>query len=174
MNPMYISVYDDAIKKYHQRYNLPYDWMLLKAQLYQESCLDPIARSSVGAEGLAQFMPATWVEYVGKCSLPANTCRTNATASIQCCAAYMHDLLKGWSGERSSMDRYCLALASYNAGFGNLLKAQKMVHGVNDYATIMSALKFVTGNDNAKQTTDYVNRIRQYHFNMLATTGKQK
>ncbi|MFI9275014.1 NlpC/P60 family protein [Kitasatospora sp. NPDC052896] len=36
---------------------------MLAAQLYQESGFDPTARSSVGAEGIAQFMPDTWATY---------------------------------------------------------------------------------------------------------------
>ena len=36
---------------------------LLAAQMYQESGFDPKAVSSAGAEGFAQFMPATWAIY---------------------------------------------------------------------------------------------------------------
>ncbi|MFE4517076.1 NlpC/P60 family protein [Kitasatospora sp. NPDC056783] len=36
---------------------------MLAAQLYQESGFDPRARSGVGAEGMAQFMPGTWAMY---------------------------------------------------------------------------------------------------------------
>ena len=163
MKPENILIYDDLIKKYHAQYNLPFDWTLLKAQLIQESCLDPNAISPVGAKGLAQFMPGTWDDYLVKCSLPHNTSRTCADASIKCCAAYMRDLIANWSSPRSEVDRYNLALASYNAGLGNLLKAQKIVKGVNDYQTIISALKFVTSNENALQTTTYVVRIRKLY-----------
>lgn len=162
-----VTIYDDSIKKYHAQYKLPYTWTLLKAQLMAESNLNPNAVSPVGAKGLAQFMPDTWTEYLTKCSLPATTLACNGEASIKCCAAYMADLIKGWSSPRPELDRYNLALASYNAGMGNLIKAQKIVHGVNDYATIVSALKFVTGNANAKQTTDYVNRITDYNIELL-------
>ncbi|MGA5819992.1 NlpC/P60 family protein [Kitasatospora sp. NPDC094028] len=36
---------------------------LLAAQLYQESGFNKLATSSVGAQGIAQFMPATWATY---------------------------------------------------------------------------------------------------------------
>ncbi|CAB4169267.1 LT_GEWL domain containing protein [uncultured Caudovirales phage] len=158
-----ITTYDATIQKFHKEYNLPYDWTLLKAQLFQESQLKPDACSPVGALGLAQFMPDTWEEYTVKCGLPANTLRNDATASIQCCAAYMRYLISQWKAKRSDVDRYNLALASYNAGLGNILKAQKMVKGANDYATIIKALKFVTGNENALQTSNYVVKINEYH-----------
>lgn len=163
MNFNEITTYDAYIKQYHKQYGLPFDWTMLKAQLIQESGLDCEAQSPVGACGLAQFMPGTWDEYLSKCKLAYNTPRTNPQASIKCCAAYMADLIKQWHSPRSETDRYNLALASYNAGIGNILKAQRIMKGATDYNTIMLALKHVTGHDNALQTSDYVVKINSYY-----------
>jgi hypothetical protein len=79
----------------------------------------------------------------------------------------MAKLLNSWSAPRPDIDRYCLALASYNAGFGNLLKAQKAAGGANDYASIIRSLPHVTGH-HAAETTAYVKRILNY-FNQMVT-----
>ena len=159
----FTNIYDADIQRFHDSFNLPFDWTMLKAQLIQESRLDPFAVSPVGAKGLAQFMPKTWAEYVVKCSMPVNTSAFNPHASIHCCAKYMADLVKGWKSERSMEDRYKLALASYNAGFGNLLAAQKLAHGAADYNSIIAKLPVVTGAKNAKETTTYVRKIFEYY-----------
>ena len=158
-----ITCYDEAIKQAHARYELPYNWHMLKAQLFQESLLDPEACSPVGARGLAQFMPATWNEYIQKCGFPEDTKPTDAIASIECCARYMSDLLHGWNSPRPYEDRYKLALASYNAGFGNLLKAQKAANNARGYRQIIRKLPIITGRANAEQTANYVERIYLYY-----------
>lgn len=164
-----IVKYDELIKKYHKQYNLPYDWRLLKAQLFAESNLNPHAESEVGAMGLAQFMTATWNERLSKCNLPLGTPRNDPEPSIKMAASYMADLLKNWNAERPAIDKYCLALASYNAGTGNLLKAQKLMNGAAAYKTIISGLPTITGKANAKQTSTYVVKILQYYVELVTS-----
>ncbi len=171
-NPQLITTYDDLILKAHTEFHLPFDWLLLKAQLIQESGLDPYAKSEVGAEGLAQFMPDTWLDMLHKYPRFAGLKRTNPQASIFLCAAYMNYLLYQWKSPRPNVDRYNLALASYNAGLCNVLKAQKIVKGAIDYKTIISALKFVTGAENALQSTNYVVRIQAIYADMVSNSVK--
>ena len=50
-------------------------------------------------------------------------------------------------------------LSSYNAGLGNVLKAQKVGGGSLLYQPMRESLVSVTGKDNSKQTRDYVDNI---------------
>jgi hypothetical protein len=77
---------------------------LLAAQLYAESNFNPFARSPAGAEGIAQFMPAT-AEAIGLLD------PFDPDAAINAQARLMRDLL----GRFGSVP---LALAAYNAGPG--------------------------------------------------------
>ncbi len=83
-----------------QRWNI--SSALLGAQLYAESNFNPFARSRAGAQGIAQFMPAT---------ARAMGLRDpfDAQASIDAQAHLMRDLLRRFGSVP-------LALAAYNAG----------------------------------------------------------
>ena len=162
-----IDKYDNLIKESAEKYIPGYDWRLLKAQLHCESAMQPDAVSRVGARGIAQFMPATWNEVCRNLGfLRADADPENPQYAIPAAAYYMGTILKKWNTDRAPMDRYALALASYNAGFGNLVKAQRVAHGVSRYAAIVGHLPTITGKSNAKETTDYVKRVL-YVFNDL-------
>ncbi len=136
---------------------------LWKAQLYQESLLDPNAVSPAGAEGIAQFMPATWKERVQKMRL-GNVNPRMADVAIKAGAHYMRDLRSVWKSKRTEKQRMKLAQASYNAGTGNILKAQRKANGALDWETISRSLHLVTGH-HSKETRTYVDRIWRYWRN---------
>jgi len=75
---------------------------LLAAQLMAESGFDPDAGSPAGAQGIAQFMPATAAEY-------GLADPYDPAAAIDAQAHLMSDLLRRFGSPR-------LALAAYNAG----------------------------------------------------------
>ncbi|MDQ3849869.1 MAG: transglycosylase SLT domain-containing protein, partial [Actinomycetota bacterium] len=77
---------------------------LLAAQAYAESGFNPFARSPAGAQGIAQFMPATARALGLRDPLDAD-------ASIDAQAHLMRDLLRRFGAVP-------LALAAYNAGPG--------------------------------------------------------
>jgi soluble lytic murein transglycosylase-like protein len=133
-----------------------YDWRLYWAQLNQESRFNPLAVSPAGAMGVAQFMPATWAE-IGSGD------PFNAFDSIDAGARYMAKLIGKWKSPRPAMDRYCLAMASYNAGFGNILKAQRAAGGANDYKSIIAALPQITGAKHSWETISYVRLILGFY-----------
>lgn len=149
--------YDAQIKKWASYYNPTIPWDLLKAQWVAESALNPRARSPVGAQGLTQVMPATWREIAGQLGLRGNP--YDANLNLQFGHYYMSRMLRGWYAHgRSHDDRIRLAQASYNAGLGNLYKAQKRAGGCMDWPCIRAALPRVTGR-HAKETHAYVDRI---------------
>lgn len=141
-------------------------WKLWKAQLYQESRLDPFARSPAGAEGLAQFMPATWREITTVMGLGLVD-RSMAEPSIHAGAYYMARLRRQWSAPRPETDRHDLAMASYNAGIGHLLAAQKACGGRALYREIIACLPAITGH-HAAETMGYAPAIRRWHLLMEA------
>jgi soluble lytic murein transglycosylase-like protein len=80
---------------------------LIRAVIMTESAFDPLAVSSAGAQGLMQLMPATSAELgVSDAFDP----RENIMAGVQ----YLSSLLAAQKGNVK------LALASYNAGPGNV------------------------------------------------------
>lgn len=164
--------YDEVIQIEVSKY-LPewYDWRLFKAQMYQESLFDPHARSPVGALGVAQFMPGTWRDMVRALRIPEGIEPTNPQWAIRAAAYYMATLRRQWSSSRTEMDRTMLAMASYNAGFGNLIKAQREARGARPYGDIMAQLHLVTGTKNAQQTRTYVKRILEYWTGSILRTS---
>ena len=162
-SPMAPSIYDRRIHQAAHHYLAPQRrryWCALKSQMWAESDFRPAVRSHVGAEGLAQFMPATWKEVASKLRIvqPA----TDPAAAIKAQAYYMEHLASKWSSKRPEPCRLRLAMASYNAGFGNILKAQRASLMARCWDRIGPALPQVTGK-HAQETRGYVDRIdRQY------------
>ena len=135
-------------------------WREWKAQLYQESRLDSAAVSPVGAAGLAQFMPGTWDEVTHALGWGVVSPHI-AELAIEAGAYYMARLRRSWFSPRPADDRQHLAQASYNAGLGNLLRAQRLCGGQRLYAEIVACLPAVTGR-HATETTTYVERIERW------------
>lgn len=105
------SAYDELIKEAAKRYGLPPG--LIRAVIMAESAFDPLAVSSAGAQGLMQLMPALSNELgVSDAFDP----RENIMAGAQ----YLSSLLGNQKGD------VALALASYNAGPGNV----ERYHGI--------------------------------------------
>lgn len=164
---LFPDTFDDAFEDATEQWLPGTDWRRLKAQCYQESLLDPLAESHVGAQGLCQFMPGTWRDVSADLALTASPFVPDA--SIHAAAYYMRRLIRGWSSPRPAEDRRRLAEASYNAGFGNLLAAQRRCHGAALYAEIVACLPQVTGK-HADETTTYVERIQRWYRLMRMTT----
>lgn len=163
------SRYDDLIRKAaHKHLGSPGpDWRWLKAQFHCESAMDPDAVSPVGARGVAQFMPGTWDDMQRQVFRGETRDIHDPEASIYAGAYYMAWLTCQWNAPRPSIDRWLLAVASYNAGLGNLLKAQELAGGVNDFASIIARLEDVTGSDDAPETRNYCKRICETFYGLV-------
>lgn len=152
------------MKRWWPDYPFPNAW---KAQLWQESLLEPGAVSPVGARGLAQFMPGTWNDVVRQMDLPQGASPHTAALAIDAGAYYMARLRRVWSSPRSEDARQQLAQACYNAGCGNILKAQARCGGAPLWAEISRCLPAVTGH-HARETITYVDRIARWRAEMDA------
>lgn len=137
-------------------------WKLWKAQLYQESRLDPGAISPVGARGLAQFMPGTWNDVVRGLNFSSGVSPHDPDLAIEAGAYYMAQLRRTWRRDRAALEQQRLAQASYNAGTGNILKAQRICGDARMWAAIGACLHLVTGEKNAGETLTYVERIARW------------
>ena len=164
MRAVIASTYDSDIERAAAQFLPQWDWRWLKAQLFAESELKADAVSPVGAQGIAQFMPGTWDDAAAALHFPATATPFEACCAIRAAAWYMGLLRTKWrSMPRSEDDRRRLAQASYNAGLGNLIKAQKRARGALDYPHIIARLSEVTGHANAHETTTYVERIERVY-----------
>jgi membrane-bound lytic murein transglycosylase D len=118
-------------------YNIPLE---MKALPIIESALNPIAVSRAGATGMWQFMLATGRRY----GLTINTYvdeRRDPIASTYAAAKYLTALY-------SMFQDWTLALAAYNCGEGNVMKAIARAGGKQDYWEIYPYLP--------KETRNYV------------------
>ena len=93
-------------------------WSLVHGITRQESSFDRAAVSHAGARGMMQLMPATAREQAGKMGYGYDGARltTDPGYNVMLGSAYFQRLVNQWDGS------YPLAVASYNAGAGNVRK----------------------------------------------------
>ncbi|MEL0584894.1 MAG: transglycosylase SLT domain-containing protein [Candidatus Thiodiazotropha sp. (ex. Lucinoma kazani)] len=116
--------YDSHFRKYTKHYFGPHiDWHWFKAQGIAESGLKPNAKSPVGAKGIMQILPTTYAEIQedNPHFTTINDPRWNIAAGIY----YDRMLYRKWKKGLPTEERMAFAMASYNAGYGNVLKAYK-------------------------------------------------
>ena len=120
---MYYPVkYVDPIKKYAARNGL--DPYLVMGLILQESSFLPNAKSAVGATGLMQLMPPTAKELAQRLHVPFGQARLeNPEVNVELGTAHLKMLVNMFNGNA------LLAVASYNAGQGNVLKWKRSAPG---------------------------------------------
>ena len=167
----YLHEYEDAItvlwkhnKQITQELNISSFFI---AQAVQESRFDTTAVSPAGAVGIAQFMKPTAAQVADELKTKLALFkdgfdRENPIQSIWAQVYYMSKLFKTWDMGRVDSERLKLALASYNAGTGNILKAQKLSGDKKFWNEIKEHLHLVTGKKNSEETITYVDNIFKY------------
>jgi hypothetical protein len=129
----------DLMRAAHAELGLDAPIAVFAAQLYQESSCNPQAVSSVGAVGMAQFMPATAQWWCDLNHLSAIDCQpTNPIWSMQSMIGYdqwLYDRVKG----NTEFDRWWAALRAYNGGLGHWQKEAATVRPALDHQTVDAA-----------------------------------
>ncbi len=113
-----ISPYDKLFQRYSKRSG--WDWRLIAAQCYQESCFDPKAVSRAGACGLMQIMPST-ADHLGLRRSEIYDPEKNIAAS----AKYVAELTRMFSDISNKTERIKFVLACYKGGPQHVRNAMK-------------------------------------------------
>jgi len=161
--PKYTAFIQTAAKKQG------FDWRFIAAIIYQESHFNPQARSYTGVEGLMQLTNSTAKEM-------GIEDRLDPEQSIKGGVRYLKRLYKQFD-EAKNPDRLLIALASYNAGRGHILDAQKIAEeegfDPNSWSSLEQILPLLRYPKYYKKTNygycrgtepvRYVNRILTYY-----------
>lgn len=128
-------IYFPIFEKYLDEHNMPED---LKYLAVVESALNPGATSRVGATGLWQFMKETGADYGLRINskVDERSCPNRSTEAAMKYLADAYERFGSWE----------LALASYNCGAGNVLRAIRRAGGSKDYWVISKFLPGETRN----------------------------
>ena len=132
---------------------------MLAAQGYQESTLNQIVKSPVGAIGVMQVMPATGAE------LKVGDIR-QAEANSHAGTKYMDQLMTRYFSDAKfdEQNRTLFAFASYNAGPGNISRMRKeAVKRGLDPDQWFNNVEIVTAEKIGMETTTYVRTIYKYY-----------
>ena len=120
-----LSDYDDLFREHAAEFDL--DWRLAASMAYQESRFDPTAHNRWGAVGLLQIKPKTAREpYI---DMPNIEGAENVSENIRAGLKYLNWIKTRYfdsEPEMSEPDRFRMALAAYNAGPRNVIRARAL------------------------------------------------
>jgi hypothetical protein len=183
-NKKYDGMIQTAVTRYFPALSTdfgPLGWLWIKAQVWQESRFDPLARSPVGALGLMQLMPATAAELD---VIDSTDPRQNLRGGVQ----YLADQYNHLKEIPDPVERMRFALASYNGGRGYInaaLARSRQLEGLPEnysawqrdgskggawqrFSTVGPVLSTITCKGlrpDADQMTHYVEAIeKRFHF----------
>ena len=126
-------------------------WSLAHGIARQESSFNPYAISHAGARGMMQLMPGTAREQAGKLGVGYDSYRvlSDPGYNVMLGSAYFQRMLNMWDGNIP------LAVASYNAGYGNV---RKWVNRYGDPRHNVDVLKWIEAIPYI-ETKAYVQRV---------------
>ncbi len=159
--------YEKIIKEESNRYG--FDWRLMAAVAYQESHLNPRAKSYKGVRGLMQLTLTTAEEMEIES-------RLDPQQSIEGGIKYLSKIYKRFD-KIEGLDRILFTLASYNIGYGHVRDAQKLARqnglDTQKWASLKKTLPMLRVKKYYKKTkygycrgtepVRYVNRVLTYY-----------
>jgi len=159
--------YEKIIKRESNRYG--FDWRLMAAVAYQESHLNPRAKSYKGVRGLMQLTLTTAKEM-------EIDSRLDPEQSIEGGIKYLSKIYKRFD-KIEGLDRMLFTLASYNIGYGHVRDAQKLALqkdlDTHKWASLKKTLPMLRQKKYYKKTkygycrgtepVRYVNRVLTYY-----------
>ena len=175
-----LSPYDALVQRETAKHGL--DWMLVVAQMYQESRFKPKAKSRAGAVGLMQLLPRTAREF-GVKDL------NDPEQSIRGGVAYLAWLHSRFEPDLTVKDRMWFALAAYNAGFGHVRDARRLAAelgldpdtwfgNVEDAMRLLSKRAYYRNTEfgyiRGYEVVKYVREIHERYRSYLQTAGSHE
>ncbi len=162
--PNHTTKYDHHFKIYADIYfGDEVSWQWFKAMGIAESNLDPNAQSPAGAMGIMQLMPGTSAQVARELWLADNPFDPQINILMG-----IHYARKMWNifKKEEGLERLCFMFGAYNAGAGNIIKAQGRAKLSYVWDDIAAALPSVTGR-HATETIQYVERILSIRQQMI-------
>ncbi|KAF0803910.1 ligand-binding/transglycosylase domain-containing protein [Alcanivorax xiamenensis] len=174
-----ISAYDDLVREQALKHG--FDWLMVTAQMYQESHFDPEVRSFSGAEGLMQVMPLT-ARQLGYENL------ADPVQGIGAGVAYLNWLEGRFPAHLDLAEKTYFGLAAYNAGYGHVEDARRLAQrlgkdpdrwfgNVEEAMALLSHPRYARqaryGYVRGQETVQYVRDIRARYLGYLSATEKQ-
>jgi membrane-bound lytic murein transglycosylase MltF len=157
-------------RKYAERYDL--DYLLLMAQGYQESRLDHNARSTVGAVGVMQVMPATGAEMkTGDI--------TRLEPNIHAGVKYIRFLQDRYFEPlpMDSLNKTLFTFAAYNAGPARVaqLRSAAAARGLNPNVWLNN-VEIIAAQKIGSETVTYVSNIYKYYvaYKLMDELGAER
>ncbi len=169
-----LPYYLKSFKKYAAKYKVP--WTLIAAVAYQESKWNEAAKSHTGVKGLMQLTSKT-AEHLGVDD------REDPYQSIQGGAMYLKYLYDKTPHKLHSKQRWALALAAYNIGWGHLrdahylaLRLKKNPYNWAQFKRVLPKLenqlyysKLSFGYARGNETVAFVDKVFNYYSLMNDT-----
>jgi len=155
---------------YGDKYDVPY--LLLAAQGYQESRLNPDLKSGAGAVGVMQIKPST------AASKPIGIPDIRSTdRNIEAGSKYLRYMVDQYYA-KEPMDRVTkglFALASYNAGPARIQKLRKQAAAEGyDPNRWFNNVEVIASKEIGRETVQYVSNIYKYYLAYTMVTQKNE
>jgi membrane-bound lytic murein transglycosylase MltF len=138
-----------------------FDWMFIMAQGFQESGLNQAARSTAGAVGVMQLLPATARD------MGYHDVETSAKSNIEAGAKYLRFIINRYFDEPElpAAVRFDFALAAYNAGPARIQQMRKLAAERGfDANRWFYNVELVTQEKVGAEPVEYVSNIHRYYM----------